>query len=93
MDNIPSNFTFEEVVRYTKLPEPLRQKLEDILNQVVDLENENARLLKREEKLEEEVYFRNEFITSVVAQCAATTRHKDLVAGITTELENSYIEL
>ncbi len=93
MNNIPSNFSFEEVVKYSNIPELIRLKLDDVLLQIHNLETELAEVNKQNERLNEQVYFRNEFITSVMEQCNKTTRHKVLVKGILTELENSYIEL
>jgi hypothetical protein len=91
--SIPSNFTFEEVVKYSNIPEELRLHLDAILSHVGKLEKDVAWLTKREEQLEERLYFRDEFITSVMIRCENTTSHKELVQQIKTELDDSYIKL
>ena len=91
--NIPSNFTLEEVFKFSDLPASLRNKIEEALETITTLEKENTRLLKREEILEEQIYFRNEFISSVEERCKTATKCRELVKDILTELDNSYIEL
>ena len=93
MNNIPSNFTLEEVFKFSNLPEPVRSKIEMALESITELEAENKRLLKREELLEEQIYFRDEFIRSTEERCKTATKCRELVKDILTELENSYIEL
>jgi hypothetical protein len=46
-----------------------------------------------EERLREQIYFRNEYIEQVVQTSKTTTKHKDLAKFIEITLENSYIEL
>jgi hypothetical protein len=91
--NIPSNFTLEEVFKFSNLPASLRNKIEEALETITTLEKENTRLLKCEEILEGQIYFRNEFIRSVKERCKTATKCKELVKDILTELEDSYIEL
>ena len=48
---------------------------------------------RTKELLQEQIYFRNEYIGNIQEACKTTTKHKDLVRYINTQLENSYIEL
>jgi len=93
MNDIPSNFTLEEVFKFSTLPESVRSKIEIALESIIELEKENERLLKREEILEEQLYFRDEFIRSVEERCKTATKCRELVKDILTELDDSYIEL
>ena len=95
MSNIPSNYTFEEVLHFYS-----RELSDDILSRAwkevedkVNLEKELVRLRKHVERLEEQLYFRDEWIEEVVKEAEASTKIKELKAFIKTSLENSYIEL
>lgn len=95
MPNIPSNYTFEEVLHFYS-----RELSEDILSRAWKeveekkaIEQELERLRKHVERLEEQVYFRDEWIREVLKEADSATKVKGLKTFITVSLENSYIEL
>lgn len=90
---IPSNFTLEEILGMLELPDTLKSLLKQQLAKEVELSEEIQTLYKRIEILEEQVYFRDEFIESTITSCKSTTKHKDLVKEIREALEDSYIEI
>jgi hypothetical protein len=91
--NIPSNYSLEEIVKYVDLPEPVRKLLEEAAFKIIELEKEVKAFDRIEERLREQIYFRNEYIEQVVQASKTTTKHKDLAKFIEITLENSYIEL
>jgi hypothetical protein len=91
--NIPSNYSLEEIVKYVDLPEPVRKLLEEAAFKIIELEKEVKAFDRIEERLREQIYFRNEYIEQVVQTSKTTTKHKDLAKFIEITLENSYIEL
>lgn len=95
MSNIPSNYTFEEILHFYS-----KEFSDDVLSRAWkeveekrELEKEVERLHKYIERLEEQVYFRNEYIKEVLKACDEVTKIKDLKNFIKVTLENSYIEL
>lgn len=95
MSNIPSSYTFEEVLHFYS-----REFSEDILlrawkyvEEKIELEKEVEQQRKYIEKLEEQIHFRNEWIEEVVKEVAFATKAREIRAYIKTSLENSYIEL
>ena len=93
MNNIPSNFSIEEILKYGSFTEEVKLACEKLFYQIIELDEENNALTKRNELLEEEIYFRNEFIRSTKERCETATKCKELVKDILTELDDSYIEL
>jgi hypothetical protein len=91
--NIPSNYSLEEIVKYVDLPEPVRKLLEEAAFKIIELEKEVKAFDRIEERLREQIYFRDEYIGQVVQTSKTTTKHKDLAKFIEITLENSYIEL
>ena len=91
--NIPSNYSLEEICKYVDLPEPVRKLLEEAAFKIIELEKEVKAFDRIEERLREQIYFRDEYIEQVRAEAKATTKHKDLAKFIEITLENSYIEL
>jgi hypothetical protein len=91
--NIPSNYSLEEIVKYVDLPEPVRKLLEEAAFKISELEKEVKAFDRIEERLREQIYFRDEYIEQVVQTSKTTTKHKDLAKFIEITLENSYIEL
>jgi hypothetical protein len=91
--NIPSNFSLEEIIKYCSLPEEARRLVEQLHDKIIDMDKENNYLTKENEKLEEQIYFRDEFIRSTKERCETATKCKELVKDILTELDDSYIEL
>jgi hypothetical protein len=91
--NIPSNYSLEEIVKYVDLPEPVRKLLEEAAFKIIELEKEVKAFDRIEERLREQIYFRDEYIEQVVQTSKTTTKHKDLAKFIEITLENSYIEL
>jgi len=91
--NIPSNYSLEEIIKYIDLPEQVRKLMEEAAFRIIELEKEVKAFDRIEERLREQIYFRNEYIEKVVAESKTTTKHKDLAKFIEIELENSYIEL
>lgn len=90
---IPSNFSLSEYLKYGDLPIEVKDKLQPVIDKVSEIETQLEFANKREEILKEQLYFRDEFITSVINKCKTETRCKELVKDILTELENSYIEV
>ena len=91
--NIPSNFTLEEVLKYSDIDNKTSERLYKVLEQLNKQVKTIEQLNKRIEIIEEQVYFRDEFIEQVIEFTKTTTKHKDLVKCINQTLENSYIEL
>jgi hypothetical protein len=91
--NIPSNYSLEEIVKYVDLPEPVRKLLEEAAFKIIELEKEVKAFDRIEERLREQIHFRDEYIEQVVQTSKTTTKHKDLAKFIEITLENSYIEL
>lgn len=91
--NIPSNFTLEEVLKYSDIDDKTSERLYKVLEQLNKQVKTIEQLNKRVEILEDEIYFRTEFIEKVIEFTKTTTKHKDLVECINKTLENSYIEL
>ena len=91
--NIPSNYSLEEIIKYVDLPEPVRKLLEEAAFKIIELEKEVKAFNRIEERLREQIYFRDEYIEQVVQASKTTTKHKDLAKFIEITLENSYIEL
>ena len=91
--NIPSNYSLEEIVKYVDLPETVRKLLEEAAFKIIELEKEVKAFDRIEERLREQIYFRDEYIEQVVQTSKTTTKHKDLAKFIEITLENSYIEL
>ena len=91
--NIPSNYSLEEIIKYIDLPEQVRKLMEEAAFKIIELEKEVKAFDRIEERLREQIYFRNEYIEKVVAESKRTTKHKELDKFIEVELENSYIEL
>jgi len=90
---IPTNFTLEEVLKYADMDEKTRNRLYEVLRQVNEKEKEIKSLNRRIEVVEEQWHFCQDYIELVVEATKTTTKHKDLVKVINSELENSYIEL
>jgi len=66
----------------------------DATTQLAELRAETVKAHRKEEILSEQIYFRDEFITAVIAACNSSSENKkSLVKFIKTLLENSYIEL
>jgi len=91
--NIPSNYSLEEIIKYIDLPEQVRKLMEEAAFRIIELEKEVKAFDRIEERLREQIYFRNEYIEKVVNESKRTTKHKELAKFIEIELENSYIEL
>ena len=91
--NIPSNYSLEEIVKYIDLPESVRKLLEEAAFKIIELEKEVKAFDRTEERLREQIYFRDEYIEQVVQASKTTTKYKDLAKFIEITLENSYIEL
>jgi len=94
--SIPSNLSLTELLKYPDSTQDylnmLRNSVDDLLDYNIELEKENDSLYRRNEILEEEVYFRNDFIDTILKACKNTTRHKELVKFIELTLQNSCIE-
>jgi hypothetical protein len=90
--NIPSNFSLQEVIKYAEMPEVVRDSVASIFDTVIELQEQLRVSEKRQEVLEDQLYFRDEFIRSTMERCENTTKHKDLVRQIKTELYDSCIE-
>lgn len=90
---IPSNFSITEYLKYSDLPIEVKDKLQPVIDKIFEVETELKETNKEIERLGEQLYFRDEFITSIKDKCQSATRCKELVKDILTELENSYIEL
>ncbi len=95
MSNIPSNYTFEEVLRFYS-----RELSEDMLliawkyvEERIELKKEVEQQRKYIERLEEQLHFRDEWIEEVVKEAESATKVKELRSYIKVSLENSYIEL
>jgi len=92
----PSNLTVEELLNYPENSqeyiEALSKSVYALIDELEVFRKEEASLLKRIEVLEEEVYFRNEFISELLQACKRTTICKELINFIRTTLENSDIE-
>jgi hypothetical protein len=90
---VPSNYSLEEICKYVDLPEPVRKLLEEAAFKIIELEKEVKAFDRIEERLREQIYFRDDYIEQVVQTSKTTTKHKDLAKFIEITLENSYIEL
>ncbi len=95
MSNIPSNYTFEEVLHFysREISEDILLRAWKYVEEKIKLEQEVEQQRKYIEKLEEQVYFRNEWIEGVVKEAETATKVKELRSYIKVSLENSYIEL
>lgn len=93
LDNIPSNFSIEEVLKFADLPAGLASLIEEQFEKVAKAEKELERIEGRVEHLQEQLYFRNEYIESVLKEAKQAKKCKELVSFIEFEFENSYIEL
>lgn len=95
MSNIPSSYTFEEVLHFysREFSEDTLAKAWEYVQDKIELEKEVIQQRKYIERLEEQVYFRNEWIGEVLKESESATKVKELKAYIKTSLENSYIEL
>lgn len=91
--NIPSNYSLEEIIKYIDLPEQVRKLMEEAAFKIIELEKEVKAFDKIEERLRDQIYFRDEYIEKIVVESKRTTNHKELAKFIEIELENSYIEL
>jgi len=94
--NIPSNYTLEEVIKYCNLPEEVVVRLEDMMDKMQILEKQVKQADRIEERLREQVQFRDNYIEEVMDVFSKAKSKQELVeakkyAGIA--LENSYIEL
>ena len=93
---IPSNYSLEEMIKYVNLPEEVVAKLEEVQDKLIDLEKKVAQADRIEERLREQVQFRDNYIEEVMDVFSKAKSKQELVeakkyAGIA--LENSYIEL
>ncbi len=95
MSNIPSSYTFEEVLLFysRELSEDILLRAWKYVEKKIELEKEVEQQRKYIEKLEEQIHFRNEWIEEVVKEVAFATKAREIRAYIKTSLENSYIEL
>lgn len=95
MSNIPSNYTFEEVLTFygKEFSDDVLSKAIAYIDSKIALEKEVEQQRKYIERLEEQVYFRNEWIEEVVKEAESATKVKELKNFIKVSLENSYIEL
>lgn len=93
MNNIPSNFTLAEVIKFIELPEQARKLIEELIFVNRELEAELNCTDETEEKLHEEIYKRDCLIESILTSCIETTKHKDLVSKINLAYDDSGIEL
>jgi hypothetical protein len=95
MANIPSNYTFEEVLHFYpgEMSETLLLLAWSEVDIRINLEKEVEIQRRHIERLEEQIYFRDEYIREVLKACDETTKIKDLKNFIKVTLENSYIEL
>ena len=91
--NIPSNFTLDDVIRYVRIPEEVRQLLESASKRINYLEAEIKREDRRLEVVEEQLNFCRDYIWQVNEEAKKATKVKDLKKFIEVTLENSYIEL
>ena len=90
---LPSNCSFDEIIKYGRLPEQAVKALEQVQDRLIELEKENKALNRRNEVIFEQWCFCKEFISSTKERCQTATKCKELVAAILTELDDSYIEL
>lgn len=95
MSNIPSNYTFEEVLHFysREMSDEVLSRAWKEVEEKINIEKELERQRKYIERLEEQLYFRDEWVKEVVKEAEAATKVKELRAFIKTSLANSYIEL
>ncbi len=95
MSNIPSSYTFEEVLHFysRELSDDILSRAWKYVEERIELEKEVEKQRKYIERLEEQLYFRDEWIGEVVKEAESATKVKELRSYIKVSLENSYIEL
>lgn len=90
---IPSNFTLDDVIRYVRIPEEVRQLLESAAKRINYLDAELKHEYKRVEIAEEQLVFCRGYIWQIQVGAKKATNVKDLKKFIEVTLENSSIEL
>jgi len=93
MNNIPSNFTLAEVIKFIELPEQARKLIEELIFVNRELEAELNCADETEEGLIEQIYQRDSLIETILTASNETTKHKDLVLAINKAFDDSGIEL
>jgi len=92
---IPSNYTLEEIIKYhgDLIPEQIQSAIYSKFDEIDANKRELEQANKRIEYLNEQIYFRDEFIGQVQDTLKRETRATDIKKVILNNLENSYIEL
>lgn len=87
------NYTPSEYKKYKLVKDVATGNSDSILTTFEQLLLELETCKEQEEILQEQVYFRDEFIESILEATNVCKNKRELVAYIKTTLENSYIEL
>ena len=93
---IPSNFSLEEMIKYVNLPPEVVAKLEEVQDKLIDLEKKVVQADRIEERLREQVQFRDNYIEEIQGVFRKAKSKQELVEAkkwAEVALENSYIEL
>ena len=62
-----SNMSLDEILRYTDIPEDVKDLIEGMVEEITDLKRDVENLEKAEERISEQVYFARELIENMDA--------------------------
>jgi hypothetical protein len=93
MNNLPSNFSLTEVMKFIELPEQARKLIEELIFVNKELEAELDCVDETVEGLMEQIYQRDSLIETILTAAIETTKHKDLVVAINNAYDDAGIEL
>lgn len=91
--HIPSNFSLEEALKFTVLPDEIVSKLETYIVDRNNIQTELESTYRDYEILEEQLNFCRDYISELLEYSKTATKVKDLKEYIVNKYENSYIEL
>ena len=97
MNNIPSNLSLEEILKYSDIPEELKNVLSDkIQEQLEKLQEEIKELIvcdKKIELLEEQLMFQENFIVQVFTHLRNNSTYKAVCKNIKESFEDCNLEI
>jgi uncharacterized protein YoxC len=92
-NELPSNFTIDEIIKYGNLSEQAVKVLEQMQSNLEGLEEENDEYRKKNNQLSDKLYHCKNLLNLLWGQYNSATKSLHLVADILPELKNADIEL
>jgi uncharacterized protein YoxC len=92
----PSNYTLEEVLANVELPVEIKERIEQLIPDIEEKNEEIDSLERDVEDLQEQLYYARELLQNIFDACKNDFRFKEtknLVIALQNYAEDSYFEL